>query len=144
MNPTPTLDKRSFGARFDFLQALRRWQKFALLGAIAIALAAFPVYRLFKGVEESISQVRTEESGLTAITAALELVQKLQDHRASASYFVLGDEKRGAAEPKDAAAVAAALAKLHALTDPLDSKQVDERIGALEKSWAALKDNVVN
>jgi len=138
-----TTPSRFGGISFDFLQKLRLWQKFALLGAIGIALAAFPVYRLFKGVEQSISQVRTEESGLVAVTATLELVQKLQDHRASASYFVLGDEKRGAAEPKDAAAVAAALAKVHGIVDPLESQQVNERLGALDKQWVALKDNVV-
>jgi twitching motility protein PilJ len=141
MNPSQS---RARGFQFDFLQKMRLWQKFVLLGTIAIALAAFPVYRLFKGVEQQISQVRTEESGLAAITAALEVVKAMQDHRASASYFVLGDEKRGAAEPKDAAAVAAAVTKLHGITDPLDSKTVNERLAAFDKSWKALKDNVVN
>ncbi|MEJ6023929.1 methyl-accepting chemotaxis protein [Ramlibacter sp. PS4R-6] len=139
---TPNLNERASAARFDFLLALRLWQKFALLGAIAIALAAFPVYRLFKGVEQSIAHVRTEESGLAAITASLELVRAMQDHRASSSYYVLGDEKRGAAQPKDAAAVAAALAKVHGIVDPLESKIVTERLGAYEKAWAAIKDNV--
>ena len=38
---------RTRGLNFDFLLQLRLWQKFALLCAIVIALAAFPVFRLF-------------------------------------------------------------------------------------------------
>src|SRR4051812_23208060 len=125
----PTSNARLSGIRIDFLLKLRLWQKFALLGVLALVLAAFPTYRLFKGIEHSISQVRTEESGLAAITAALELVQSLQNHRASSSYFALGDEKRGAAQPKDAAAVNAAYTKLQGMVAPLESKTVNDRLG---------------
>jgi methyl-accepting chemotaxis protein len=139
---TTLLSRRPAGLTLDFLLRLRLWQKFALLGAIAIALAAFPVYRLFQGIEQSIAQVRTEESGLAAITAGLELVRATQDHRASGSYFVLGDEKRGAAQPKDAAAVAAALAKLQGTIGTLEDATVTDRLASFEKRWTALKDNV--
>jgi hypothetical protein len=64
---------RSSGPRFNLLLRLRLWQKFVLLGIVAVALAAFPTYRLFKGAQVAISQARTEETGLVAITAALEL-----------------------------------------------------------------------
>ena len=133
---------RKTGPNFNFLLRLRLWQKFALLGAVAIALAAFPVYRLVKGLEQSIDTARTEESGLAAVTAALELIRATQDHRASGSYFVLGDEKRGAAQPKNAADLEVALGKLDAITNGLADPAVAERMETFKKSWAALKDNV--
>jgi twitching motility protein PilJ len=136
------LTRRTRGLTLDFLLQLRLWQKFALLGMIAVVLAAFPMYRLFQGIERSIAQVRTEQSGLGAITAALELVRTMQDHRASASYFVLGDEKRGAAQPKDAAAVDSALVKLQAIIAPLGQDNLTARVAAFEKIWTATKENV--
>jgi twitching motility protein PilJ len=127
----------------NFLLRLRLWQKFALLGALAVALTAYPLYRVYQGASSAIEQAQTEESGLVAVTAALELVRSMQDHRASASYFVLGDEKRGAAQPKNAATVEAALVKLTGITDPLKEPVLEERIAAFRKSWVALKENVV-
>ncbi|MBC5768039.1 methyl-accepting chemotaxis protein [Ramlibacter albus] len=131
------------GLRLNFLTRLKLWQKFALLGAVAVALAAFPVWRLVKTVEQSIAQAHTEESGLAAITAALELVRTLQDHRGSSSYFVLGDEKRGAAQPKNAAEADAALAKLEAQVAPLNDAAVNARVAAFRKEWLKLKEDVV-
>ncbi|WP_145979493.1 methyl-accepting chemotaxis protein [Ramlibacter tataouinensis] len=126
----------------NFLTALRLWQKFALLGTVAVALAAFPVWRLVQEAREQIEQAQIEQSGLQAITATLELVRTLQDHRGSASYFVLGDEKRGAAQPKNAAEADAALAKLEAITGPLNDASVTENVAAFRKSWTAIKENV--
>ena len=141
MTTTPAY--RSRLSRLNFLLRLRLWQKFVLLGILAFALAAFPVYRLFMSVEESITLTRTEVSGIVTITAALDLVRTMQDHRASASYFVLGDEKRGAAQPKNAADVDAALVKLDAIVVPLNDPTVNELMGSFRKSWSALKENVV-
>jgi methyl-accepting chemotaxis protein len=138
-----TVEGRASGSRFNFLLRLRLWQKFALLGTVAVALAAFPVYRLFEGVQASIAQTQTEESGLAAITAALELIQKMQDHRGSSSYFVLGDEKRGAAQPKNAADADAALAKLESLSASLGDAQIAEQLTAFRKEWTAIKEGVV-
>ena len=128
--------------RLNFLLRMKLWQKFTLLGAVGLALAAYPAYRLFKGVEDQIATAHTEQSGLVAVTATLELVQKLQDHRGSGSYFVLGDEKRGAAQPKNAADADAALAKLESVTGSLADPAITERVNTVRQQWTALKDNV--
>ncbi|HVZ46057.1 MAG TPA: methyl-accepting chemotaxis protein [Ramlibacter sp.] len=133
---------RASGLEFNFLPRLKLWQKFAILGALALALAAFPTLRLFQDVQESIGQARAEQSGLAAITAALEAIRTAQDHRASASYFVLGDEKRGAAQPKNAADFETALARLESILAPLGDATVSQQASAIRKSWAALKDKV--
>jgi methyl-accepting chemotaxis protein len=138
-----TQKARIAGPKFNFLLRLRLWQKFAILGTVAVALTAFPTYRLFKGVQEHIDQANTEESGLVAITAALELVRASQDHRGSSSYFVLGDKERGAVQPKHAAEVDAAMTKLEAIVTPLNNPGATERMAAIRTAWIALKDNVV-
>ena len=126
----------------NLLHDLRLWQKFVLLGLLAVALTVYPVWRMVTNTQERIDQAAAEQSGLVTITAALELVRTLQDHRASASYFVLGDEKRGATQPRQAADVDAALGRLAALTSTLGEAVVDERLADFRKRWAALKDNV--
>ena len=128
--------------RFNFLVRMRLWQKLVLLGAVAISLAAFPSYRLFKDIEDSIALANTEESGLQAVTATLELVRATQDHRGSASYYVLGDEKRGAVQPKHAAEVESSLAQLDAIAGSLKDPVVNEKLAAFRQSWTTLKDNV--
>ncbi|MEZ0309056.1 MAG: methyl-accepting chemotaxis protein, partial [Ramlibacter sp.] len=130
------------GRRFNFLQRMRLWQKFVLLGAVAVALAGYPAYRVFQSLEESISLARTEESGLGAITASLELVRTLQDHRGSSNSVIMGDEKRGAAQLKNVAEVDAAYAKLEAITGPLQEPAVNEKMAAFKQTWTALKDNI--
>jgi twitching motility protein PilJ len=140
MNPTSAAP--GTGHRFNFLLRLRLWQKFALLGAVAFALAAFPVWQLVKSVEQSIDRAQSEGSGLAAITATLEMVRTLQDHRASASYAVLGDQERGAPQARNAAEADAALAKLEAITTPLQNASVNERLASFKKNWTAMKESI--
>lgn len=126
----------------NFLARMRLWQKFALLGALALALAAVPLTVLFKRALAENEAVRQEQAGLVPITATLELIRDMQTHRASASYFVLHDEKLGATQPKDAAAVDTSLAQLDSRIEGLADPIVVGRIGAFHKQWAGIKENV--
>ncbi len=124
-------------------QRMRLPQKFALLGALALALTAVPLVSLFKSTQAEIETVRTEQAGLTPITTTLKLVKAMQDHRVSASDFVHGDDKRGPTQQKNAADVEAALAELDAQIGSLKEPVIADRISAFKQSWVVLKDNVV-
>ncbi|MFZ2652932.1 MAG: HAMP domain-containing methyl-accepting chemotaxis protein [Burkholderiaceae bacterium] len=128
--------------QIGFFQHMRLPQKFMLLGVLALVLAAIPIYNLLDRSQTEIGFVRTEQAGMVPITSTLELVKTLQDHRASASYFVLKDEKRGADQPKHAAAVEAAFSKLDSQIGSLNDPAVAERLTAFKRQWASLKDNV--
>jgi twitching motility protein PilJ len=130
------------GLRLNFLLRLKLWQKFALLGTVAVALVAYPAWRVLKDSQESIALTRVEESGLGAMTAALDLVRTVQDHRVSASALMLGDESRAPVQTKNAAEADAALAKLGAITGPLQEGIVNERVNDFRKQWAAMKEGI--
>lgn len=128
--------------QLTFFQRMRLPQKFALLGVLALALAAVPLVGLFNSTQADIAFVRTEQAGLTPITSTLELIKAMQDHRASASFYVQGDDKRGATQPKNAADVEAALAKLEGQVASINEPLIGERMTVFKQSWVALKERV--
>ena len=130
--------------KLNFLLQLRLWQKFALLGLVALALTAYPIYSLIRDAQAAINVVRLEQAGLPIIDATLATVKALQDHRASSSYLVLGDAKRGEPQPKHAAAVDAALFSLEAQVNQMADVNADQRLVSVKRGWVALRTNIAD
>ena len=128
--------------KLNFLLQLRLWQKFALLGLVALALTAYPIYSLIKDAQRDINVVRLEQSGLPIIDSTLATVKALQDHRASSTYLVLGDAKRGEPQPKHAAAVDEALSRMEAQVNQMADSNADQRLLSIKRSWVALRTNI--
>ena len=51
----------------NVLSQLRLWQKFSLLGLVALALVAYPLYNVIRQNLDTIEIVRTEEAGLKPV-----------------------------------------------------------------------------
>ena len=130
--------------KLNFLLQLRLWQKFALLGLVALVLTAYPLYTLVKNAQEAINVVQAEQAGLPIIDTTLETVKALQDHRASSSYLVLGDAKRGEPQPKHAAAVNEALSRLEAQVGLMADGSGDQRLASIKRGWVALRTNITD
>jgi twitching motility protein PilJ len=130
--------------KLNFLLQLRLWQKFALLGLVALALTAYPIYSLIKDAQGAINVVRLEQAGLPIIDSTLATVKALQDHRASSSYLVLGDAKRGELQPKHAAAVDEALSGLEAQVNQMTDVNADQRLVSIKRGWVALRTNIAD
>jgi twitching motility protein PilJ len=127
---------------FNFLSQMRLWQKFALLGLVALALIAYPLYTVIRLGNETIATVRTEEAGLPPIRTVNQLTLALQDHRTAASHFVLNDTARAAPRAKAAADADAAFVSLESQIGTVDNPVMLQRLGALKKDWVALKAEV--
>jgi twitching motility protein PilJ len=97
----------------QFINRLLLWQKFAVLGTLALLLAGIPTYLLFTEAEKAIDFAATEQSGIEPTRAITELYKALQDHRGLAVQHLSG--------------VATA-------ADPRQKKQneVDQTIGVLD------------
>ena len=130
--------------RSNFLSQLRLWQKFSLLGLVALALIAYPLYNVIRQNLETIDVVRAEQAGLPIIDTTLQTVKALQDHRASSSYMVSGDAKRGEPQPKHAAAVDEALSRLEALVGPVADDSANQRLVSIKRGWGAFKTNLAD
>jgi methyl-accepting chemotaxis protein len=137
-----TSSSRLTGVKWSFLTRLRLWQKFGLLGVLAVALGAIPLTLLFQRALADNATVRAERAGLAPIEATLGLIKAMQSHRGSGSSFVLNDEKRGASQSKDANEVDAALSKLDVQIRAIAQPALSERVAMFKKSWVVLKENV--
>ncbi len=128
--------------RADFLSNMRLWQKFMLLGVIALALLSYPLYTVYKLSRETIDTVRTEEAGLPPIKITEDLVQALQDHRTASSYFLNNDATRAAPRAKATTDADEAIASLEKLADLRDDAAVVKRLAAIKEQWATIKADV--
>jgi twitching motility protein PilJ len=126
----------------DFLSNLRLWQKFTLLGVIALALLSYPLYTVYKLNRETIDTVRTEEAGLPPIKTTEDLIQAFQDHRTTSSYFLNNDATRAAPRAKATTDADEAIANLEKLPELRDDAVVAKRLAAIKEQWATVKSDV--
>jgi hypothetical protein len=71
------------------------WQKFVILGLIAIVLVVLPFGFYLYGAKSNIDVAQKELEGIKPVTAVLKIVQLTQQHRGLSS-LVLGGEESAA------------------------------------------------
>ena len=125
-----------------FLNQLKLPHKFAILGVLAVSMAAMPLYALYQRTQSDIDAVRTEQAGLQPVTATLELIQAIQDFRGSSSYLLLGDEKQEPTVLKQDAAVNQAIAKLEPMVATAKDDRLTEKWQAFKRDWASIRDKI--
>jgi len=97
----------------SFFRQLMLWQRFLVLGLIALLAAAVPLGLLLRVQGESIASTEAELRGLPAVRTAVQIEQQLQSHRGLASLVLNGD---AGVEAKRQAAEQAVLKQLAALS----------------------------
>jgi twitching motility protein PilJ len=125
--------------KFNFLTQMKLWQKFALLGAVALALIAYPLFTVVQLNRETIETVRSEEAGLPIVKDVNALTLGLQDHRTTTSYFMQNDDKRAAPRSKAAVDVESALASLGTQVAATGDPTMIKKLADLKQDWVALK-----
>jgi len=125
-----------------FLKHLKLPHKFAIIGALAVTMTAAPLYALYQRTQSDIDAIHTEQAGLQPVTATLELIQAIQDHRGSSSYLLLGDEKQEPAVLKQDAAVSQAIAKLEPLVAAAKEDRITERWQNFKRDWTSIRDKI--
>lgn len=126
----------------NFLSQLRLWQKFSLLGLVALALIAYPLYNVIRQNLETIEIVRTEAAGLIPIQTLNGLTLALQDHRTASTYLALNDTVRAAPRTKAAATADQALAELEGQVAQINSTLMIGRLAEIKRDWTSLKADV--
>jgi len=125
-----------------FLRHLRLPYKFAVIGALAVILAAAPLYAIYQRNQSDIDAIHTERAGLQPVTATLELIQAIQDFRGASSYLLLGDEKLEATVVKLDGTVTQAITKLEPMIIAAREERITERWQAFKRDWAAIRDKI--
>ena len=125
----------------NFLNHMRLWQKFLLLGVMMLVAVLFPYYQVMRTVQETIDVAREELSGIQPSSAWVNTVLQVQLHRGEAA-VVLGagaDTPARAAKEKDTNAALTGFEKV--LEERPNLKQPFDKI---KQRWQALQANVVN
>ena len=66
---------------WNFLVRMKLWQKFALLGALAVAAVSLPYVRFYETAQEGIDFAKDEIGGLAPTQSLTRILQALQQHR---------------------------------------------------------------
>jgi twitching motility protein PilJ len=108
------------------------WQKFAILGVLAVVLVAVPFYYYFKAEQELVDMTLREQEALKPAEELLALLQMLPRHRGSSTGLLSGNEALASEEK-----TTRELAGRHiAAFDALSSSIKDD---GLRKTWETIK-----
>ena len=118
--------------KINFLNRLRLWQKFILLGFFAVIAVLLPTYQTFNTAQSAIDFSFEEKRGLLPINAELVTLQALQQHRGLTSLVLEGDSTQKAGR-------AAKQVEVEKSITQVDAQLANDPRDGLLKSWAKFK-----
>ena len=74
-----------------FLTRMKLWQKFLLLGIVALPAVGVPAYLFWAQTTAAIQTAKLEASGIDPAAKLLKVIQKTQQHRGLAAAFIGGN-----------------------------------------------------
>ncbi|MFZ1546305.1 MAG: methyl-accepting chemotaxis protein [Candidatus Nitrotoga sp.] len=77
--------------KITFLTRMKLWQKFLLLGAVALPAAGVPAYLFLAQTTAAIQTAKLEASGIGPATKLLKLIQNTQQHRGLSAALIGGN-----------------------------------------------------
>jgi len=124
------------------LNRLLLWQKFLILGIVALVLAAIPTWLYLKNDAQTVHTLELEMAGLQPAAAILKVVQNTQQHRGLSALF-LGDipggaEKRAAKQQEAEQAYAA----MEAIVAAIPDQRLAEAWADARRDWDKLRNGV--
>jgi methyl-accepting chemotaxis protein len=125
-----------------FVASLKIWQKFALLGVIAMALAMPPAVMVVTDKLGQLRRLDAQQQGLAPAEAVLRLVQLTQQHRGITAGVLNGDTSKQGARKDKAAEVAAALDVAAREAAAYGSKEHQALIEKIRADWPRLQGDV--
>ena len=117
----------------NFLNRMRLWQKFLLLGLFVAIAVLLPYYQTMRASQESIDFAQEEIKGLVPVNAIVKAIQLTQQHRGLSASVLSGGVADAAARDAKEKEVYAALAVINS------SLAQDERAN-LQTSFTKVKD----
>ncbi|CAH1197956.1 conserved hypothetical protein [Candidatus Nitrotoga sp. BS] len=77
--------------KITFLTRMKLWQKFLLLGAVALPAAGVPAYLFLAQTTAAIQTAKLEASGIDPASKLLKLIQNTQQHRGLSAALIGGN-----------------------------------------------------
>lgn len=115
------------------ISRLLLWQKFIVLGALALVLAGIPFVLYFSEAQKSIDFARDEQHGIAPLKSVGELYVSIQEHRALSAQVLSGSATFADKRDKKQAETDARIEALEAVL------QRDQWSGQLARNWQQFK-----
>ena len=126
----------------SFLQHFKLWQKFALIGGLALALCT-PLGVMLATTElAQRAAAVNERDGIPPVGAVLKLLREAQVHRGMTAGALSGNAEAANRRPAQAEVVDRALAHLLEQTAAYTSPGLVQRRQALQQQWQSLRDDL--
>ncbi len=130
------LEGRPLGLNRGFLTHMKLWQKFALLGAFALAAVLLPTYAFYNDSQGKKDFTAEELGGIEPARLTGELLQQVQQHRSLAALVLSANEGQSQLRSAKQAEVERTMAALDAAIARLPGAAQDK---ALAAEWVSLK-----
>ena len=119
----------------SFIQNLTLSRKFSLIAVLAAAMLTLPAAIVVRSDVQAMDSARTSAAGLPAAKAALDLIQRAQQHRGLAAVEIAGNQAVASERMGKLKQVDSALATLRTSIDALPGS------AALTPRWQAVADD---
>lgn len=118
-----------------FINRLLLWQKFAVLGVLALVLVGIPFYLYVSKAQEAIDFAKDEQRGIEPTKAMTELFKLMQEHRGLSNLALTGVASAGSQRQAKQAEVERAMAAVEAFA------KRDQWDTALTKAWELVRND---
>ena len=117
---------------------LRMWQKFALIGVLAIGMVAAPAVLVVRADWNALQTVRAEAAGMAPAGQVIKLIQATQQHRGIAAGLLGGDTTAQSAREAKQAEVDALVNKVAAALATFGDAKLAAQLQSLQRDWKSL------
>ena len=123
---------------------LKMWQKFALLGALAVCMAVPPTVLVVRAAWQKLQTARAEASGMAPAGEVLKLIQVTQQHRGISASLIGGDEAARALRQAKHAEVDTRLTKVTEVLSAFGDAKLSEHLEGLKRDWTSIAESVAS
>ena len=121
-----------------FVGNLRLWQKFALIGLIAMCALVPPFWLVAKTHLGELAAARSELSGVAPAGAVLDLIRATQLHRGTSARWLAGDESLKRSRADKRTEVDEAVEKARSALAAMSDSALGAKLESARTSWASL------
>ncbi|HLL19067.1 MAG TPA: nitrate- and nitrite sensing domain-containing protein, partial [Rubrivivax sp.] len=121
---------------------LKMWQKFALIGVLAVGMLAAPTMLVVRADWNALQTVKAEAAGMAPAGELIKLIQVTQQHRGISAGLLGGDKSAQAAREAKQVEVEAALNKAGTALSTFGDAKLVAQLQATQRDWKALASGV--
>ena len=132
------------GLKITFLTRMKLWQKFLLLGAVALPAAGVPAYLFLTQTTAAIQTAKLEASGIAPATKLLKLIQNTQQHRGLSAALIGGNISVAADRAAKEAEVARAISTFEPYVKDSNNAKQAEIWDKVKANWTRIAAETTN